>query len=51
MIQFEMSIPKNESIFGNVKLHGFHGNQLCDFRKWDESTKILISQQQLILEY
>ena len=20
--------------FGNVKLHGFHGNPLCDFKEW-----------------
>ena len=37
--------------FGYVKLHGFNGNLLCDFKGWGVSTKILISQQQLVIEY
>ena len=25
--------------FGNVKLHGFHGNPSCDFKEWGVPTK------------
>ena len=34
-----------------MKFHGFHGNPLCDFKKWGYTYKILISQQHLILDY
>ena len=34
-----------------MRLLGFHGNPLCDFREWGIPTKILKSQQKLILEY
>ena len=34
-----------------MKFQGFHGNPLCNFKECGVRTKILISQQQLILEY
>ena len=38
--------------FGYVKLHGFQGSPLCDFKEWGDSTKkTLISQQELVIEY
>ena len=37
--------------FGFMKLYGFHGNPLSDFKEWGVPSKILISQQHLILEY
>ena len=36
--------------FGYLKWHGFHGNPSCDYKDWECSFKILISQQHLILE-
>ena len=43
--------PQIINPFGYVKLHGFHGNPLCDFKEWGVPTKILICQQQLVIEY
>ena len=37
--------------FGNVRLHGFHGNTLYDIKEWGCTYIILISQQQLMLEH
>ena len=43
--------PQKLIHFGCMKVHGFHGNPLCDLKVWGVHTKILISQQQLIVEY
>ena len=39
------------NLFGFAKLHGFHGNPLCDFKECGVSTKIFISQQQVVIQY
>ena len=43
-------VPQKRIHFCYVKLHGFHGNTLHDIKEWVVPTKLLISQQQLILE-
>ena len=34
-----------------AKVHGIHGNRFCDFKEWGVSTKKIMSQQQLVMEY
>ena len=38
------------NLFWLCEMHGFQGNPLCNFKEWGCTYKILISQQQLVLE-
>ena len=43
--------PQNKLHFGYMKFHVFHGNSLYDGTNQGVHTKILLSQQQLTIEY
>ena len=43
-------LPSKINALCYMKCHGLHGNPLFDFKEWGVHTKILISQQQLIVE-
>ena len=46
------SSPQKKFGMGYVKMHGFHGNLLCDSRDWGgRPTNSIISRVLLILEH